>query len=423
MKALLINPNRYKSPPVPPIGLEYVASSLVAKGHKVSIADMCFAEDWRQHIDQSVEDMKPDIAGVTVRNVDTVLYHTNEFFLDEIREIVHYLQAEHRLRVIIGGAGVTANPYGMLEYLNADSAVEGPAEDAIHVALYETLDGRGSKKVYKGRYSGRTVCPRRTFGIDYDRYFSAGAVIGFETHKGCSSSCVFCLEANTRVAFKPVQAVVEEIRSFADKGYTHFHLCDSEFNENLEYSVEFCTALKKAGMEISWAVYMKPAEFNKPLLKLLKDTGVYLITLSMDSWKKCALYWTDYEKLVFSARSLGIKVAVDFITGFPYETDAEILGHFDTLRRPLPDSIGVNTYIRLYKKLRITGIILKDAALRTNLSGRTDDATLLQPVFYNEVDTEKLGELIGGDPLFRIEGPEKGVNYGRVKQDNGNSPC
>jgi hypothetical protein len=160
---------------------------------------------------------------------------------------------------------------------------------------------------------------------------------------------------------------------------------------------------------------MKPGEFNKTLLKLLKDTGVYLITLSMDSWKKCVQYWTDYEKFIFGAKSLGIKTAVDFITGFPYETDDEIRAHLDTLRRPLPDSIGINAYIRLYKKLQITEIILKDASLRPHLSGRTDDATLVQPVFYNRVDTEKLGELIAGDPLFRIEGPEKGVNYGRLK--------
>ncbi len=415
MKVLLINPNRYKSPPVPPIGLEYIASSLSGKGHTVEITDLCFAEDWRQYIDRSVEDMKPDIAGVTVRNVDTVLYHTNEFFLDEIKEIVHYLQVKHGLRVLIGGAGVSANPAGVLEYLNADSAVQGPAEDTIHRALAETLNGGHIRKIYHGKYSGRALCPRRTFGIDYGRYCGSGAVIGFETHKGCSSSCVFCLEANSRVAFKPVQNVVEEIRSFVDIGHTHFHLCDSEFNESLDYSVEFCTALKKSGLDIRWAVYMKPAEFNKTLLRLLKDTGVYLITLSMDSWKKCDLYWTDYEKFIFGAKSLGIKTAVDFLTGFPYETDIEIRGYFDTLRRPLPDSVGVNTYIRLYKKLQITEIILKDAALRARLSGRTDDATFIQPVFFNRFDTQKLGELIAGDPLFRIEGPEKGVNYGRIK--------
>ena len=174
--------------------------------------------------------------------------------------------------------------------------------------------------------------------------------------------------------------------------HDHFHLCDSEFNEDTDYAIEFCTALKKAGMGIRWAVYMKPANFNKSLFRLMKETGVYLITLSMDSWKKCNLYWSDYEKFVFGARSFGIKVAVDFLAGFPYETDDNLLEHFETLRRPLPDSIGVNTYIRLYKKLQITRIIQKDKSLKAHLSGSISGANLINPVFYNHVTTEKLSQ-------------------------------
>jgi len=167
-------------------------------------------------------------------------------------------------------------------------------------------------------------------------------------------------------------------------------------------------------MGIRWAVYMKPADFNKSLFRLMKETGVYLITLSMDSWKKCPLYWSDYEKFIFGAKSLGIKVAVDFLAGFPYETDDTLLEHFDTLRRPLPDSIGVNTYIRLYTKLQITRIIQKDKSLKAHLLCSASGAKLICPVFYNHVTTEKLSRLINDDPLFRIEGLEKGVNYGRI---------
>jgi radical SAM superfamily enzyme YgiQ (UPF0313 family) len=414
MKVLLVNPNRYQSPPVPPIGLEYVASSLADKGHAVELLDLCFSGNTTQDIDNAVRMFRPDIAGVTIRNVDTVLYHTNEFFLDEIKAVVTRLRSEHELKVIIGGAGVSADPEGILDYLNADIAVAGPAEETVHDVLAAIRDARDGKRVYRGRYSGRGSCPRRPFRVDYGKYVEAGGIIGFETHKGCSSSCVFCLEANSRVSFKPVENIVGEIKGFVDNGYDHFHLCDAEFNENTDCAIEFCTALKKAGMGIRWAVYMKPADFNKSLFRLMKETGVYLITLSMDSWKKCPLYWSDYEKFVFSARSFGIKVAVDFLAGFPYETDDDLRGHFDTLRRPLPDSIGVNTYIRLYKKLQITRIIQEDESLKSRLSGDALETNLINPVFYNHVTTEKLSRLINDDPLFRIEGLEKGVNYSRI---------
>ena len=263
--------------------------------------------------------------------------------------------------------------------------------------------------IYTGISSLKRVC--RTYNR---KYCENGGVIGFETHKGCSSSCAYCLEANSRVAFKKPLDVIAEIKGFVDQGHTHFHLCDSEFNESLEYSIEFCTCLKKEGIGMKWAVYMKPANFNRKLFQLMKDTGVYLITLSVDSWRKCPLYWTDIERFIFGAKSCGIKVAVDFLTGFPYESREEIFQYLETLRRPMPDSIGINTYIRLYKSLQITRTIFGDTKLREHLIGAEDDVTLLKPVFYNQIGGETLEQFIGGDPVFRIEGIEKGVNYGRV---------
>jgi hypothetical protein len=159
---------------------------------------------------------------------------------------------------------------------------------------------------------------------------------------------------------------------------------------------------------------MKPANFSRKLFQLMKDAGVYLITLTVDSYKKCDLYWTDIEKFIFGAKSCGMKVAVDFLTGFPYETVDDIRMHLDNLRRPLPDSIGVNTYIRLYETLPLKSIIFKDAALREKLTGNIGDLTLIKPVFYNHINTEMLGQIVDGDSIVRIEGPEKRVNYSRA---------
>jgi hypothetical protein len=92
----------------------------------------------------------------------------------------------------------------------------------------------------------------------------------------------------------------------------------------------------------------------------------------------------------------------------------DIRMHPDNMRRPMPDSIGVNTYIRLYETLPLKSIIFKNAALRGKLTGDTGDRTLIKPVFYNHINTEMLGQIIDGDPIIRIEGPEKRVNYSRA---------
>jgi hypothetical protein len=415
MKVLLINPNRYKSPPVPPIGLEHIAGALEEQGHEVAMADLCFSDSPYEDIDRAVAEFAPAIVGMTVRNVDTVLYQTNEFFLDELRDIVRYVKAKYGLGVIIGGAGVSTSPEGVREYLDADYAVAGPGEDAV-VALLDEIETSGdAQKIRRGRYRFDISCPRRRTGIDYGRYFDLGGVAGFETHKGCSSSCVYCIEANSRVSFKRIPDVIAEVRDIVDSGYRRFHLCDSEFNEDLDYAAEFCTALKKSGLEIDWSVYMKPANYNKKLFRLMKETGVSLITLTVDSWKKCPLYWTDIEKMIFLGRAAGIKTAVDFLTGFPYENEETLEFYLGLFRRIGPDSVGINTYLRLYKTLRIADIILKDPHLADRLTGEVSDKSYVKPVFYNQVSSERLKEMIKNDKNFRIEGLEKGVNYLRAQ--------
>lgn len=414
MKVLLVNPNRYSSPPVPPIGLEYVASCLEKQGHRSLILDLCFSGDVYKDIDNTVHSFAPDIAGVTIRNVDSVLYHTNEFFLDEIKDIIHHIRSTHGLKVIIGGTGVSTNPDGVLEYVNADYAVAGPAEQTVNELLNEFELSGDIKRIYHGKLNTDSACTGRLFTADYGKYYEAGGIAGFETHKGCSSSCVYCIEANKKVSFRAPRTVIAEIKGLVDTGCNHFHLCDSEFNENLEYSIEFCTALKEAGLDMRWAVYMKPVDFSRKLFRLMKDTGVYLITLTVDSCRKCPEYWSNIEKFIFTAKPMGIKIAIDFLTGFPYEKEEEIMEHLNFLRRLQPDSVSVNTYIRLYKTLQITNVILKDGELRKYLLGHKDDAEFVRPVFYNHITTEILERLIDGDPLFRIEGLEKGVNYIRV---------
>ncbi len=413
MRVLLINPNSYRFPPVPPIGLEHVAAAVGEAGHESKILDLCFSDSPLKDIDEAVAEFGPDIAGVSVRNIDTVLFQTNEFFLDDIRNIVQHIKENYGLAVILGGAGVAADPEGILEYLGADYAVAGPAEGAVNELLEDIGRGGSANRVRYRRYRYDLYCPRKTAGVEYDRYLSQGGIGGFDTHKGCSSSCVYCIEANTRVSFKRIDDVLAEISALADHGCSRFHLCDSEFNEDLDHAIDFCSAMKNKGPRIDWALYMKPANYNKRLFRLMKESGVSLITLAVDSWKKCPLYWTDIEKIVFTAKSSGLKIVVDFICGFPYEDEDTLRHYFDLFRRVQPDSVGINSYIRLYRKLQITDIIFRDESLKKNLIGYRKGGDLLRPVFYNHLSVERLEELIAGEPIFRIEGLEKGVNYSR----------
>jgi len=415
MKVLVVNSNTYKFPPVPPIGLEHIAASMEIGGHEARIVDLCFSAAPERDLDRAIDEFQPDAVGVTVRNIDTALYQDNEFFLDDVKGLIGHVKKKYGLRVIIGGSGVSADPEGVLEYLEADYALAGPGEDGIN-DLLERLQRAGDMPgIHRRAYRYDICCPRRSAGVDYTRYHDGGGIAGFQTHKGCGSLCAYCLEANTNVSFRSIPEVIEEIRGFSSAGFRLFHLCDSEFNEDMDYCIDFLSTLKGAQLDIEWAVYMKPANYNKKMFRLMKETGVSLITLTVDSWKKCSLYYSDIEKIIFIAKSCGLKIVVDFLGGFPYEDEETLVWYLDLFRRLQPDSVNVNTYIRLYRKLQIAKIIMNDPQLKKNLLGDTGDERLIRPVFYNHVDPARLRELTGDDRLFRIEGTGKGVNYTRTE--------
>lgn len=414
MKLLLINPNRFNTPPVPPIGLEYLAAALSEKGHQGEILDLCFSEDPLAEIGNAIRSFSPDLVGLTVRNIDTVLFPHNEFFLDDIRKIVSHIREAHKRKVLIGGSGVLTNPEGVLSWLGADYCIAGPAEEVIGTCIEAVMNEGNQQRIFHGSPAPGMHCHRISSGIDYRRYIENGGIAGIETHKGCSSSCVYCIEAHMPVVFKDTSDLIKEIRGLTEQGISLFHLCDSEFNEDLDFALEVCASFSRVGSDFQWTGYLKPSNFNRKLFSEMKATGAYLITLVVDSWKKCPLYWSDVEKMVFHAKSIGIRVAIDFLAGFPYEDEDTLRWCLDFFRRIQPDSVGINTHIRLYKSLPISRIILSDNSLKTNLFGHTGDPELIKPVFYNHVTHGRLSELIEGDSLFRIEGLSKGVNCTRA---------
>ena len=70
-RVLLVSTNRERSPqPVVPNGVACVASALAAAGHDVRVLDLCFASDPAAAARESVRALRPDVIGVSIRNID-----------------------------------------------------------------------------------------------------------------------------------------------------------------------------------------------------------------------------------------------------------------------------------------------------------------------------------------------------------------
>ena len=82
---LLVNPNRFKDPPVIPIGLEYIVDALEKANHHVDILDLCFSESPEEEITSILSEKSYNIVGFSIRNIDSLDYFNNEFFLKNIK--------------------------------------------------------------------------------------------------------------------------------------------------------------------------------------------------------------------------------------------------------------------------------------------------------------------------------------------------
>ena len=252
MNILLVNPNTFKNPPVIPVGLEYLMTALEKHGHSVDILDLCFSSSSVKKLKKTLKKDSYDLIGFSIRNIDSAIFFNNEFFLSDVKKLVQCAKS-YKIPVILGGSGFSGMPNEILEYLEADYGIIGPGEVIFPRFLKQWQSNQIDKKLFDGWQYGidTDLIHYRGKKINYPSYITKEGVVGFETHVGCTNKCPYCIEANTRVYFKKISNIVEELRYLVvDQGYNHFHTCDTEFNTNIDFSIEFCKALIDAKLDM-----------------------------------------------------------------------------------------------------------------------------------------------------------------------------
>ncbi|MCX8037967.1 MAG: cobalamin-dependent protein, partial [Candidatus Sumerlaeia bacterium] len=134
-RILLISANREILPyPVFPLGVAYVATALTGAGHSVRIFDVnCFEPDAiAPALGEAVEGFRPDLVGLSIRNIDNLTFPTSVSYLPEIRALVEGCRATAPdVPILLGGAGYSLFPEEALAALDADIGLVGDAEGRI----------------------------------------------------------------------------------------------------------------------------------------------------------------------------------------------------------------------------------------------------------------------------------------------------
>ncbi|MFX0070186.1 MAG: B12-binding domain-containing radical SAM protein [Candidatus Hermodarchaeota archaeon] len=414
---LLINPNYMKDPPVIPLGLEYLIKSLEKHGHDVRILDLCFSSSPIEDLENTLRNEKFDIVGFSIRNIDSCIYFNNEFYLPKFKKFIECIK-KYKIPVVLGGSGFSAMPNEILKYLGADYGIFGPGEIAFPKFLDLWEEHKLKNKILNGRNYGvdNNLIYKRPHGLEYPNYIKNEGIVGFSTHSGCQNQCPYCIEANTKISFKKIENTIAEIEYLVKQCYSHFHLCDSEFNSDLNYCIEFCESLAKKNLPMKWTLYMKPSPYNEKLFQLLCESNAYLITLSVDSDKKIQKQnrytYDDLAKIIDYCSKYEIELAIDLLVGYPGEPIESTKEMLDFFKKNRPKTVGISFYYRIYNSTPLAELIRNNSDLQMKLSRPySKDENFLDPVFYNHLTQELIEDIIDNDELFRIAGVTPGVNY------------
>jgi radical SAM superfamily enzyme YgiQ (UPF0313 family) len=413
-QVLLISANREFMPyPVFPLGVAYVESTLAQAGHETRVFDVnCHEADAAPSaLAATVERFRPDVVGVSVRNIDNLTYPTSVSYLGDIRVLIETCRcAAPCAPIVLGGAGYSLFPVEALESLGADIGMTGEAEGRV-AQLVETIADCGLRiadRESKVRQIGGLVyraadgiCrtrpataseltfpaegPRRV-GLDMAFYAREGGMANVQTKRGCPFHCSYCtypLLEGRSFHVRPARAVADEIERLAsDHGVGYLYFVDNYFNFPTDPAEAVCRALIERRLAVPWSCFAHPAYLDRRLAALMGEAGCASIELGSDAGSPTMLEnlgkeMTPGQILAASraCRDAELPFAHYLLLGGPGETDDTLSETFNLMDRCQPTAVIVMCGIRIYPGTAIERQARDEGLLAPGES-------LLEPKFY-----------------------------------------
>jgi radical SAM superfamily enzyme YgiQ (UPF0313 family) len=418
----LINTNTMQ-PAIAPVGLDYIAGSAKKAGIEVEIVDLCLADDPDKMLRDYFVKSKPDLIGLSFRNVDDCFWPSCQWFVPKLAGLVKTLKSLTAAPVVIGGVGFSIFAKQIVKHTGADFGVCGDGEQAI-IDLYRDLK-RGTAKMAVLR-DGLTNQPRRLSlttsrnAINNADYFKRGGQVGIETKRGCNRNCIYCadrLSKGTTSRLRNPDEVADEAEHLLAQGIDVLHICDSEFNIPREHATAVCEEFIRRGLgrRLSWYTYMAVVPFDDELAGAMRKAGCVGIDFTGDSATPAMLKTyrqphtaEDLASAVRLCRENGITVMIDLLLGGPGETPETARQTIDFIKQIKPDCAGAPLGVRIYPGTEMFDVVKKEGNFETNPNIKRKYAgpvDLFRPTFYI---SHKLGErparlikdLIAGDKRF-----------------------
>jgi lipid biosynthesis B12-binding/radical SAM protein len=291
MKILIISANVTLSPyPIYPLGVSIIAAVLTRAGHDVRQVDFLQQNTSLEAIGQEVQAYHPDLVGISVRNIDNVNLMNEQYYIENVRNIVAKIREITDVKVLLGGAGFSLIPELILKETGADYGIVGEGE-----VLVVEFANNAAKGIYPRE---RIVGPSKRLSGDqinsalYDErllefYLHSGNIASIQTKRGCTYKCVYCsypvLEGSQLRRREP-RAVVDDIELLRDRYKTKYiFFVDSVFNDDEGAYLAVIDEMLRRNVTIPWTGFFKPRGLTDDIVERMKKTGFVAAEVGADA--------------------------------------------------------------------------------------------------------------------------------------------
>lgn len=397
-RVLLVSANRCTTPePVFPLGLAHLNAALRQAGHQVAWLDLLFQGDG---LAEALTEPRPDLVGISVRNIDDVLIRKQETFVGHLRSLVGTIRRQWGCPVVLGGSGFSILPRELLKLTGADFGVVGEGEAAL-VALVEALEtGRDYHAIpslvfHEGNAvqvnDATKTSPELPLELS-DRpphitspYLQTGGMLNLQTQRGCAHRCCYCtypLIEGTRHRSRSPELVVADFEQVQTLGARYAFVVDSIFNSSEHHVIEVCEELLKRNLKMPWGCFLRPQGLTRRMVQLMARAGLAHIEFGSDSF--CDEVLETYQKdLTFEdirrsselAKNEDVHFCHFVIAGGPGETRATLERGFENSQRLGGAVIMAVPGMRIYPGTRLFERAVAEGQLDRH-------ANLLEPAYY-----------------------------------------
>jgi anaerobic magnesium-protoporphyrin IX monomethyl ester cyclase len=337
----------------PPLGISYLASTLLKEGHEVQLLDCTFMNK-AEALKQALE-LKAEVVGI----------YCMVTMLDDCLWLARQLRATSRL-MIVGGPLPTCDPQAFVA--DFDVVVHGEGEGTVLELLqayatgsdYSTIAGitfRRKTSINDRADTESISNPDRPFIKDLDslpfparqllpnqNYIQFGrkkygySITTVMSTRGCPYDCEFCSNVIFGGSYRERSAknVVDEIEQALSVGYDRISFADDVFTMRQKRVLEMCAEIKQRGLQFKWECLTRVDSIDAATYVEMYRAGCRRVYFGIESGDDMVLKLMNKKitsdearHAVLAAHQAGLEVGAFFILFYPGETNQTVL---NTLR-------------------------------------------------------------------------------------------